>query len=435
MMCPKCGADTGSNRFCPKCGHDLGAQTANDGKFNVKDLLTRKNIEYVTAAAGVLPCALSLIKGIFGIFSEVPLLGTIFTVFSVLLTIVVILAEVGACAGIGMLIAKDGSLRSVSGYLAAGAAGVSLINVIIITATGGGNFGTFLLSLITLAAAADMVSRVLLQGMELSSSIDVGRDMGVYTDFIKQAVEESKRQKAEQQQIMAQAATDRAVSYFDGGGIELLGYMIITAILNAVTFSIASPWTTCMVVKWRKSHTVINGRRLAFTGTGGQLLGLYIKWVLLSIITLGIYAFFAYVDYLKWEAAHTFFDDENPAGGSVNPNSSFDGNTFEFIGYSILSGLITIFTLGIGFPWAYTMLMNWQMSHYVISGRRMSFDGKGLQFLGTCIICILLCLITFGIYSPWATIRLNKWLYSHTKEAIPAGYVQPDEQVRLPINQ
>ena len=67
------------------------------------------------------------------------------------------------------------------------------------------------------------------------------------------------------------------------------------------------------------------------------------------------------------------------------------------------------------------MLMNWQMSHYVVSGYRMSFDGKGLQFLGTCIICILLCLVTFGIYSPWAVVRLNKWTYSHTNVAVPAN--------------
>lgn len=425
MICPKCGEDMGFNQFCPHCGSDSGVKPEKGGKFNVKDLLTRRNIEYLIAAAGVLPFALTVIRGVLGIFSAVPLLGIIFTIVKVLVTVAVILAEAGACAGIVLMILRENNMRTLPGYLALGAAGVSLINVIIITASGG-NGVTFLLSLITLTAAAEISSRVFFQNMELSSTIDVNKDIEVYTAIIKKAVEESKQQKAEQERI-AQTSQSANVSYFDGGGIELLGYMILTAILDGITFGIASPWTTCMVLKWRKQHTVIDGRRLAFTGTGLQLLGLFIKWALLCIITLGIYSFFAYVDFLKWEASHTFFDDEHPVQGAVNPNSRFDGTTLEFFGYSILASIIIIFTLGIAFPWAYTMIIKWQMSHYTVSGVRMSFDGNGLQFLGTCILCMLLCLVTFGIYSPWATVQLNKWCYRHTKGETLAGYVGEDD--------
>lgn len=418
MRCPNCGADTGFNQFCPSCGFDTGAKT--DGKFNVKDLLTRQNIEYLIAAAGVFPLALTVIKGAFGIFSEIPVIGTVMMIMDAVLTMVVILAELAACGFTGLLIAKEYTMRSPSGYLAAGASGISLINVIIIAANSGGNGVTFLLCLVTLAAAAEMISKVFLQKLELADSIDISRDAAVYSELIRKAYAEAQQQKALQQQMAAEAAQHYPVSCFDGGGFELLGYTILTGILSAVTFGIASPWLTCMLLKWRKSHTVIGGRRLTFTGTGWQLIGLFIKWVLLIIITLGIYSFFAYVDFLKWDAKHTFFDDEHPAKGAVNGNSSFDGNTFEYIGYALAGGFITLFTLGIGFPWACTMLMNWQMKHYIISGFRMSFDGTGLQFLGTCIICELLCIITFGLYSPWTVIRMNKWIYSHTKPEQPA---------------
>lgn len=411
----------GLNRFCPRCGNDSGGQTSGNGKISLNDILTRQNIEYLVAAAGVLPLVLSILKDVSGLFSEVPLMGTVFKVLNVLLTIVVIAAEVGACAGAGILISKDRSLQSPSGYLAAGAALVSAFNVIMITAGGGGNFITFLLSLLTLAAAADMLSRVVFQKGTLADPIDIARDMGVYTVFIKQAADESRRQRAEQQQMIAQAqaANRMTASFFDGSGIELLGYVVLTVILDSITFGLASPWTTCMIVKWTKSHTVINGRRLTFTGKGGQLFLLFLKWVLLSVITLGIYSFFAVVDYLKWEASHTFFEDEHPAAGMVNNNSRFDGNTFEYIGYSIVTSIVNSLTLCIAFPWMCTILMNWQMSHYVISGRRLSFDGKGMQFLGTYIVCILLCAVTFGIYSPWAVVKLNKWAFAHTKEEAP----------------
>lgn len=431
MFCPKCGTQIGDSQFCPNCGYGAAPQQSGQpsgAKFDWKTLLEQKNIESLVAVAGVLPLVLIIVGGIIGVFTGIPFIGFIFKVIKVILTIVVILAELGACAGVGYLIMKDYSLRAPSGYLAAGTALVSLVTVIIITASGGFNAVAFVLSLITLVLAADIVSRVLLQNAGLASDIDISRDAGIYAAFIAQARDQSKQQKAQQEQILAQMQSSNAanVSCFDGKGSELLGYMLLSALLTTVTFSIATPWVTCMIVKWRKTHTVINGRRLTFTGTGGQLLGLYIKWVLLSLVTLGIYAFFAYVDYFKWEARHTFFADENPGPGAENPVGIFDGNTAEFFGYTILSELLTSFTLGIGFPWACTMFFKWQMGHYVVSGYRMSFDGNGLQFLGNWIICILLCLVTFGIYTPWAVVRINKWTYSHTKVAVPLTYGQPN---------
>lgn len=433
MVCPKCGAQIGSgDLFCTKCGFSVNAQQnaqmPQGGRKNWKDYLTRENIEYLVAAAGAFPLVLMIAGDILGFFGGIYAIGFIFRAVKAIITFAVIISALGACAGIGLLMTKDRSMMSPSGYLAAGAAGLSLISVIITAASKGSNGFAFVIGLIALIAGLDVISRVFLQNAGLASNIDIGKDFGLIADFIKKAIDQFKQQKAEQERLVAQARAQSAssVSYFDGKGLELLGYMLLTSILSALTFSLATPWTVCMMLKWRKSHTVINGRRLTFTGTGGQMLGLWIKWILLSLITFGIYAFFAYVDYLKWEARHTFFDDEHPANGAENPNSAFDGNTLEFVGYSLLGSLITSVTLGIAFPWVWAMLMDWEMKHYVVSGYRMSFDGNGLQFLGTCIVCILLCAVTFGLYSPWATIRMNNWVYSHTHTAVPmvpAGYV------------
>ena len=471
MVCPKCGVQIDdASTFCPQCGYSVQAsqQSKIDWK-NWKDYITRQNIEYLIAVSGVLPLVLIILSGVIGIFSGIPLIGFILKLLRVVIAIVFILAELGACAGFGLVLARDRSLLSPPGYVAAGVSVLSLVSVILTAFVKNSGTAAFIIALITLIVGLDVISRVFLQKTELISEISIGRDYGLCLDFVKQLIGQLRQQQAEKKQAAANAAQpygvppkngqpqgygvplqnaqpqnvqpygvqphggvpvypSAAASFFDGKGVELLGYLILHSILSSVTFTIATPWTTCMILQWRKSHTVINGRRLTFTGTGGQLLGLWIKWALLSIITLGIYAFFAYVDYLKWEASHTFFDDEHPAKGAVNPRSAFDGNTFEFIGYSIVVGLLTCVTLGIGYPWAVTMMTSWKMSHFVVSGCRMSFKGSGIELLGTYILCAILVCVTLGIYTPWMIIRINEWTYKNTNSLapmIPAGNPTP----------
>ena len=51
-------------------------------------------------------------------------------------------------------------------------------------------------------------------------------------------------------------------------------------------------------------------------------------------------------------------------------NSYFDGGLLQLIGWKILGGLITMFTLGICYPWALCMIYDWQTKHTVLDGRR-----------------------------------------------------------------
>ncbi len=97
-----------------------------------------------------------------------------------------------------------------------------------------------------------------------------------------------------------------------------------------------------------------------------------------------------------------------------NNNSYFDGGLLQLIGYKILGFLVTVFTLGICFPWAYCMFYNWEAKHTVINGNRLSFDGKAIQLFGNWIKWLFLCIITIGIYSFWLGIALKKWQVKHT---------------------
>jgi len=95
-------------------------------------------------------------------------------------------------------------------------------------------------------------------------------------------------------------------------------------------------------------------------------------------------------------------------------DSYFDGGLLQLIGYYILGSLITICTLGICLPWAYTMIYNWEAKHTVINGERLEFDGTAIGLFGNWIKWFLLTVITFGIYGFWVNIKLRKWRVSHT---------------------
>lgn len=98
----------------------------------------------------------------------------------------------------------------------------------------------------------------------------------------------------------------------------------------------------------------------------------------------------------------------------MEKESYFDGGLLQFIGWSILGGLITVITLGICYPWAKCMIVNWEVKHTVVEGKRLRFDGQAVQLFGNWIKWFLLCIITIGIYSFWIPIKMKKWVTKHT---------------------
>ena len=95
-------------------------------------------------------------------------------------------------------------------------------------------------------------------------------------------------------------------------------------------------------------------------------------------------------------------------------DSYFDGGLIELIFYRILGIAITIITLGICLPWAYTLIYRWEINHTVINGHRLHFDGTAVQLFGNWIKWLILTYITFGIYGVWVGIKLRQWKIKHT---------------------
>ena len=76
--------------------------------------------------------------------------------------------------------------------------------------------------------------------------------------------------------------------------------------------------------------------------------------------------------------------------------------------------LITIFTLGICYPFALVLLERWRCKHTYIDGQRLVFTGSGMGLFGLWIKWFLLSIITLGIYSLWVAPRIQQWKVEHT---------------------
>jgi hypothetical protein len=103
-----------------------------------------------------------------------------------------------------------------------------------------------------------------------------------------------------------------------------------------------------------------------------------------------------------------------PVRSSTLPESQFDGGLLSLLGWCILGFFLTVFTLGVCYPWALCMVYGWKINHTVINGRRLKFSGSPVNLFGHWILWLLLCIITAGIYSFWLYIALEKWKVKNT---------------------
>lgn len=94
--------------------------------------------------------------------------------------------------------------------------------------------------------------------------------------------------------------------------------------------------------------------------------------------------------------------------------SKFTGGLLGLIGVGIISAIISVFTLGIGVPWAVCYKEKWYTEHTIVDGKRLVFDGNGAQLFGNYIKWFLLSIITCGIYALWLGIKMKQWVVYHT---------------------
>ena len=286
---------------------------------------------------------------------------------------------------------------------------------------GKGNFFFTLIGIALALFALDALSRVFLRGTGIASEIQPSEDFAAFKSFAENPREKTEQFAAEMKRegTSGKAVTEEILdpnkSVFDGRGLELFLINLVGAFICLVTIGLASPWVICYRIGWDRRHTVYNGRRLAFNGTGIQLFGKWIVWFLLTIVTCGLYGFVMGLKLEQWILSHTTFADEvsDPNNTDVFPNSGFEGNMFEWIGYNLVMGLASGLTCGIALPWVVCSFNKWYAPNVRISGKRLRFEGSGAELFGQYIIVLLLSIVTCGLYYSWGYVRLRRWAISH----------------------
>jgi len=100
---------------------------------------------------------------------------------------------------------------------------------------------------------------------------------------------------------------------------------------------------------------------------------------------------------------------------SAQSKSSFDGTLGGYLGTTIVNCLMTFFSLGIAYPWAYCRTVRWRARHTVYGGYRVEFSGKGSEIAGPWFGWLLLCVLTLGIYALWIPGKLKNFEAKHSR--------------------
>ncbi len=88
---------------------------------------------------------------------------------------------------------------------------------------------------------------------------------------------------------------------------------------------------------------------------------------------------------------------------------TFDGGAATYIGTALLGVLITVFTLGVCYPFALVLTEQWRCKHTYIDGQQLVFRGRAMGLFGRWVLWLLLSIVTLGIYLFWVAPRLQRW--------------------------
>lgn len=96
---------------------------------------------------------------------------------------------------------------------------------------------------------------------------------------------------------------------------------------------------------------------------------------------------------------------------------AFDGGAGTYFGTAVLALLITVFTLGICYPFALVLRERWRAKHSYIEGRQLVFNGSAWGLFGLWLKWFALIIITLGIYTFWVGPRIYRWKWENTSWA------------------
>ena len=90
----------------------------------------------------------------------------------------------------------------------------------------------------------------------------------------------------------------------------------------------------------------------------------------------------------------------------MNKPFVFVGSGLGYLWLLIWTTVVSIITVGLFFPWAYSAQQRWICANTYVEGRRLRFDGTGLGFFFQWLVIMLLTAVTLALCS-WAIASLN----------------------------
>lgn len=204
--------------------------------------------------------------------------------------------------------------------------------------------------------------------------------------------------------------------------------MFAAIALFYIAIFVLMPFAIHGMMRYRSSRTSWRGIHWGYRGNRGTLIGKFIGGLLLTMITLGIYGSWFVSNLRTYIIGNTRF-------GSVQ--FSYTGKGFDLFIINLKGIFFTLFTLGIYFFWYKRNYHN-----YFINNIFAEQDGKQLPLKATTtaggyfellIINLLLTIFTLGLAFPWVQIRTLRFFFSNLEmhpEFNPANITQTEEEYK-----
>ncbi|MCB1190523.1 MAG: DUF898 domain-containing protein [Leptospiraceae bacterium] len=165
---------------------------------------------------------------------------------------------------------------------------------------------------------------------------------------------------------------------FTGKTLELSKIFLTHGLLSLITLGFYAPWFICKLNEYFAQNSYYGNQNFQFAGNPNDLLKIYLKGFFFTLISFGFY-------YFWWQASLVRFYWNNMSfqGNSFNANR-FTGD--KLFGTFMIAYFLTVFTIGIGLPWATVFLLRLNIDNIAIVGTpditsiKGSFDAGASAF-------------------------------------------------------
>lgn len=167
---------------------------------------------------------------------------------------------------------------------------------------------------------------------------------------------------------------------------------------------VAIPAILVGAYRYRLSRTAWRGIRFSFRGSRKEAIGLYVKGFLLTLFTLGLYwPYFAI-------AKRTFWMRNSHFG---NQSVQYEGDGKDIFTQFMISILLVPLTFGIYWFWYQAFLARYNWSRTRFAGGTFNFGATGGQMLTLNLVNMLLLVVTLGLAYPWVVVRNLNFVTQH----------------------